>query len=295
MRKIINRSIIILAVCTLFAGCGTIDKTGNTYNDKSGITDTGTDNNNSDTGTDNGNSDEGTDDGNSDNSDNNEIYTFEAQVIDSSTSILVTPDKNSNEIKSSDKITVSIDDDAITGAEGKSIAKEELKAGDLVKITYNGVILESYPAQITASAVEVAGRNIIIDGYIALIDDIYNEDPGLNGDITTVALDTTEWIGLSAIDKEIILQSMKDSYGLDIIEGTYDELSEQGLIDKEKLYFPKGILISIKNINYNEKDKIITCSIKKWRSGLGAIGSDDVTAEYKDGQWIVTKSNMWIS
>jgi hypothetical protein len=39
----------------------------------------------------------------------------------------------------------------------------------------------------------------------------------------------------------------------------------------------------------------ITCSIEKWRSGLGTIGSNDVTAKYKEGKWPITKEGMRIS
>ena len=262
MKRIICLCFMLIFM-TLLAGCSRLIEEGN-INDSPGDEDTGS-------------------------------YVFVAQVIDSSNRLLVAPDKDSNEIKSADKIAVGLTDGLILGLNGESLSKEELKAGDLVKITYDGIIRESYPAQITASLIEITGRNILIDGYIALIDDIYNEDTGLNGDITMIALDTSEWTDLTDIDKEIIFQSLKALYELDIIEGTFEELSDQGLIDRDKLYFPDGILISIKNINYNEKKKTINCSIEKWRSGLGAIGSDDVKAEYKDGQWLITKSAMWIS
>ena len=56
-----------------------------------------------------------------------------------SNSILVKPNQDTNEVKSSDKITIliwSID------------IKQKLRVGDIVKITYDGIILESYPAQI---------------------------------------------------------------------------------------------------------------------------------------------------
>lgn len=131
MKRIICLSMAFIML-TLFAGCCTTFKNDN-IDDSQDVADTG-------------------------------IYTFDAQVIESGTSILVAPDKDSNEIKSSDKIAVSIDDGAITGQNGEHIAKDELKAGDLIKITYNGEIRESYPAQITASLIELTGRKIIIDG-----------------------------------------------------------------------------------------------------------------------------------
>jgi hypothetical protein len=67
------------------------------------------------------------------------------------------------------------------------------------------------------------------------------------------------------------------------------------LIDKEKLFFEKGILITISNLTYDEKQEKIICAVKKWRSGDGAVGSDEVTAQLEGNVWKVTKQAMWIS
>ncbi len=95
--------------------------------------------------------------------------------------------------------------------------------------------------------------------------------------------------------KSIIFEKVKNTYGYEVIEGTYDELVEQGLIEKDQLYFPKGILIKISNMQYLAKKHKITCAISKWRSGLGAIGSDAVTAQLNNGEWKVTRESTWIS
>lgn len=275
MKKVISLLAIILAVILTLNGCGTIDD-GVTPGDRQGLSSDGDDTKEGDTNEDS-------------------ISTFEAEVIEAGDALLVTPDKESNEFKSSDKIAVGLQGASIKDKKGNGINLNDLKAGDMVKIAYNGIIAESYPAQITASEVEVTGHNIIIDGYLALIDDIYQEDSGLNSDITMIALDTTDWVELTDIEKVIIFTEMKKVYGVDIIEGTFDELSEQGLIDKDVLLFPNGILITISKINYDKEKEKITCSIKKWRGGDGAVGSDDVTAKYKDEKWTITKDGMWIS
>ncbi len=229
-----------------------------------------------------------------DNGEAPQYQSFLAEVIDTANGLLVTPEEGSDAYRSSDRIYVGINNAVIRDEEGKEMTAEELSAGDMVMIYYNGVIAESYPAQITASELEYIGRDLLLDGYMALIDDIYGEDSGLNGDITMIAFDTTEWVGLSEIEKEIILSLAKEKYGLDTLQGTFDELAEQGLIDKENLYFEKGILIELKVVEYQAEDTIIKCSVKKWRSGKGAIGAD-ATAEYTDGAWKITKTNPWIS
>jgi hypothetical protein len=272
MKKVIKLLALSLAMLLFISGCGTLEDGLNTGN-KPGT--------NSDTDS-------------KDNGDETSMSVFEAEVIQAEGTLLVTPDEESSEYRSSDKIAVSLQG-VIVDKQGNEITLKELKAGDRVSITYNGIIAESYPAQISASEVKVTGHNLLIDGYLALIDDIYQEDDGLNSDITMIALDTTGWAELTDIEKEIIFAEMKEIYGVDIIEGTFDELAEQELIDKETLYFPEGILITISDIKYDKEKEEITCSIEKWRSGLGAIGSNDVTAKYKDGKWSITKEGMWIS
>jgi hypothetical protein len=272
MNKLL-KFIILCLVLTLFTGgCGTINSkkpgnTGNTNNQNSGV----------------------------DNQEEDSKVTFQAEVIKAGDSLLITPDKESNEFKSSDKISVGVTELILKGMNGEDITLQELKPGDILEITYNGMILESYPAQIQASDIKVIGHNNLIDGYLAIIDDIWNEDSGLNSEIEMITVDTTEWTNLTDIEKEIILTGMKDAYGFEITVGTFDELADQGIIDKENLYFENGVHIVISDMKYDEKAEKITYSISKWRSGLGAVGSDDSKAEYKDGKWLIKKGAMWIS
>ncbi|MDF2949400.1 MAG: hypothetical protein K0R07_1432 [Sedimentibacter sp.] len=78
--------------------------------------------------------------------------TLTATVLENSgTSIMVKPDEGEDELKSSDKIVVRVPKD--------SAVMEDLSqftVGSKVKITYNGEIMESYPAQINASKIELA-------------------------------------------------------------------------------------------------------------------------------------------
>jgi len=211
---------------------------------------------------------------------------FEADVIESNNSLLVAPDKDSTEFSSSDKISVGL-------ARAKELP-ETIKPGDRVKIYYDGVIAESYPAQISADKIEVIGHNQAIDGFFALIDDIYREDIGLNDNITMIAFNFGNSDVLSKAEIETILALAKEEYGLETVQGTFDELAEQGLIDKENLYFESGVLIEIKDAEIDKDKNNITCSISKWRSGLGAIGWN-AEAELKNGKWNITRENFWKS
>jgi predicted small lipoprotein YifL len=282
--KIMISIVMITTLFILLTGCGTKD---NEYTSPGGNP-----SGNEDTESENsGNEDAG----NEDTDNTSSEVTFDAQVMEAGDSLLVAPDPESNEYKSSDKMLVNLLNAGIKNSTGDDIAKEELKVGDTVKITYNGVIAESYPAQISASLIQVTGHNNVIDGYMAIIDDIYQMDPGLNSEIDMMTFDTTGWVELTQIEKEIIFSLLKEKYGVEIVDATFDELAEQGLIDKEQLYFPNGIHIVISNMKFNDEKNTITYSISKWRSGLGAVGSDQVTAEFDGMVWNITKDGMWIS
>lgn len=228
------------------------------------------------------------------NNDNVEYQDFMADVISSDGTLIITPDKDTVEFSSSDRISVAVSDAELIDNKGNVADINILKPGDRIKIYYNGIIAESYPAQITADRIELIGRNQVIDGFLALTHDIYQEDIGLNGGITMIAFDTSEWTMLTEIETEIILAIVEEKYNREVVEGTFDELAEQKLIDKEDLYFEKGILIEIKGIEINKDKDKIECSIKKWRSGLGAIGWDAEAKLNKD-TWEITRSGMWIS
>lgn len=226
--------------------------------------------------------------------DNIDYEVFMAQVTRSEEGLLISPDKDTAPYSSSDRISLATKDAEIIDDKGNLVDIDMLKPGDRIKVSYNGIIAESYPAQITANKVELIGHNYVIDGFLALTHDIYQEDSGLNGGISMIAFDTTEWTMLSKIETEIILELVKKKYELEVVEGTFDELAEQKLIDKDNLYFESGILIEIKDIEINKDKDKIECSIKKWRSGLGAIGWDAKAKLDKD-TWEIRRENMWIS
>jgi len=77
---------------------------------------------------------------------------FNATVLENyGNSILVNPLEGSPELNSSDKIVVRV---PVDNAALKDLS--EFTVGSKVKITYDGMIMESYPAQINAYNVEFA-------------------------------------------------------------------------------------------------------------------------------------------
>ena len=78
-----------------------------------------------------------------------EQYEFVATIIGVyESSILVEPEEGTNERKSSDKISMSI-------TRPTNWINDFYVVGNKVKITYNGMIMESYPAQIIATKIEL--------------------------------------------------------------------------------------------------------------------------------------------
>lgn len=72
----------------------------------------------------------------------NTNFYFNAEVLEvNEKNILVKPDSDSNEIKSADKISISLETIS-------TIPVPTFQVGDRVRIVYNGEIAESYPAQI---------------------------------------------------------------------------------------------------------------------------------------------------
>ena len=129
------------------------------------------------------------------------------------------------------------------------------------------------------------------NAYFTIFKDLYEKDPALNDDSIYLAVDLTN-VMLENTDPLIaLLEDFCDNNGYTLLLDTFDGLKEKGYI--EDLWFPDGFLIAFTDAELT-KDKLIT-SAQKWRSGLGAIGSD-YTVKFKNDLWEITKiENSWIS
>lgn len=131
----------------------------------------------------------------------------------------------------------------------------------------------------------------LVDAYMAVIDNLYEEDPGLNGGIKYIAIDTSKMVNLTDEGKTELLKRLAD-YGFEVLNMTFEELKEKGYV--KDLFFSEGILFQIED--EPTKSNSIKMDASKWRSGLGAIGYDDLIIKYKDAKWEITKfGSMWIS
>ena len=67
-----------------------------------------------------------------------------------------------------------------------------LAAGALVEVTYDGTVLESWPAQFSGVTAVNAARGGFDDRcalYLQVLEDLWEVDSGLNGDVTDIGVD----------------------------------------------------------------------------------------------------------
>lgn len=82
--------------------------------------------------------------------------------------------------------------------------------------------------------------------------------------------------------------------GLDYVTGTWEELCDQGYIDKENLYWDNGVFLSIELTE--EGARKFTFTAEKWRGGLGAIFYTGCAAKPgRSGQWSYEPGGFAIS
>lgn len=87
------------------------------------------------------------------------VHIFSSRIEAVSGDMLtVNPDKNSDEYKSSDKITFSTKGIKITDEKGTAIREDDIGNFASARVRYSGAILETYPAQIKAINVVLSER-----------------------------------------------------------------------------------------------------------------------------------------
>lgn len=121
-------------------------------------------------------------------------------------------------------------------------------AGALVEVAYNGNVLETFPAQlggITAITVLSDGFDDRCALYRNVLEDLWTVDEGLNSHgMTYVGMDLSG-TSLSASERSALAWAFASEHGAELVEGTWDQLAEQGYIDREHLQWEDGCLFSI--------------------------------------------------
>ena len=176
--------------------------------------------------------------------------------------------------------------------------------GALVEVTWDGSVMESYPARfgdVTSVRILESGFNDLCRLYLDVLEDLWNVDAGLNEGITELGVDLSE-TSLPESERAAVAYAFGMRHGLMPVEGTYGELVEAGYIDGENLTWEDGCLFSIKETQdedpvvfslpaFGSGDEMpdyngVRFDAEKWRSGTGAYFFSDCTAvQNGGGQW----------
>lgn len=143
--------------------------------------------------------------------------------------------------------------------------------------------------------------------YLEVLEDLWNADPGLNSEISRIGIDLSGLSHLTDAEKDTVISGFASKHDLSYIAGTWDELCEQGFIDKDQLCWKDGLFFSIKTNEDavwnlpamkegDSEPELTSFDAQKWRSGLGAYFFGQCTAKKNaDGTWSYTVGQEAIS
>ena len=192
--------------------------------------------------------------------------------------------------------------------DGNKAEFKDLEDGMTIDIYYEGNfdnVSQKYdqPIDITSFCKSINGHSIGTDRipggscydlsglYLKVLEDLWETDAGLNGDIKYISIDLSKAPGeLTEGEKSAISYIFAKAHDKQCLQLTFEELREQGYIKKDELYWENGLLFSITDSMKAEEQyhglRVIKFDAQKWRSGLGAYIFTDCTASWPQmGTW----------
>ena len=197
--------------------------------------------------------------------------------------------------------------------DGEAAEPSVLEDGMAVDVAFNGTVLESFPAQLgevysVSAWSRGRGRNgggtmfDLCGLYLQVLDDLWQKDPALNGDVSQIALDLSRAPGeLTEGEKTALVHRFGELHGVEAFAATFEELKEQGYLTPEPLgdgapegaafvRWEDGCLFSITPSEDHEGESYslptLFFNAEKWRSSLGAYGFYDCSAVWPEsGTW----------
>lgn len=190
-----------------------------------------------------------------------------------------------------DLATVGTKDARITDEKGREITLTDLRPGMILEFEGCGAVYETYPGYFDVKVVRVLKQGDDLVGlYRSVLRELWEADPALNENITTVGIDFSGLSNLSAVERNALKYVLtNDVYGktgqfINVVTGTWQELCDEGYIDGKNLYWENGVFLSVAVTKTGERK--FTFEAEKWRSGTGAIYFKGCEANRgKDGQW----------
>ena len=158
----------------------------------------------------------------------------------------------------------------------------EIRNGDLVKISFGGEMTDSFPAQlggITSVEVVPGGMDDLCVLYLQVLEDLWETDGGLNGGISMIGMDLSA-TSLTPSEQQAVGWLFAGRHGVELVEGTWQELCDRGYIDGENLWWEDGCHFSITESPLEGTYSLppLAFDARKWRSGLGAYYFCDCTS-----------------
>lgn len=158
----------------------------------------------------------------------------------------------------------------------------EIQNGDLVKISFRGEMTDSFPAGlggITAVEVVPGGMDDLCVLYLQVLEDLWETDSGLNDGISMIGMDLSA-TSLTVSEQQAVGWLFAQRHGVELVEGTWQELCDQGYIDGENLWWEDGCHFSITESPLEGTYSLqpLAFDAQKWRSGLGAYYFCDCTS-----------------
>ena len=138
-----------------------------------------------------------------------------------------------------------------------------------------------------ASIQETEEKDPLADLYLQVLEDLWAVDGALNADISMVGVDLSG-TSLTEEDQTALAEAFAESHGVALVQGTWQELCDQGYIDVENLYWADGCHFSIieRELEGTYSLPTVGFDAQKWRSGLGAYFFCDCTAvQSQAGEW----------
>lgn len=184
---------------------------------------------------------------------------------------------------------------SLSDGQGAALSYTDLVPGMTVEVSYGGEVMETYPCQLSEpTALRVTGKEDDLVGfYLGVLEDLYQADSGLNSELSVMALNLEEEQNLTQSEKAALVWLFAEKHGVEPLTGTFDQLCEEGYIDRENLVFETGLLFTISSTRL--ADGSFTFDADKWRSGLGAYFFVDCKAAKEDGNWTYTIGSEAIS
>ncbi len=125
--------------------------------------------------------------------------------------------------------------------------------------------------------------------YSLALDSFMKQDKGLNNDMEFIAIDMDSLKQLSEDGKKEVADFFKETYQVDVIDATFEELKEQGLFNPETMSLD-GVLLQVEEVDFTfTNDAVVSGS--KFKSGLGAIYVESII-HFKDGEWQVKDTKI---